>query len=59
MLRGIHLIYVFRDIALRFSHRFDIIEILSRGELPESYRYIQQFKDISETTAGIRNPAPS
>ena len=48
ILRGIHLMYVLRDIALRFSHRFDIIEILSRGELPESYRYIQQFKDIAE-----------
>ena len=49
VLRGIHLTYVLRDIGLRwFFTPLDITQVLSRGEIPESYRYIQQFKEIAE-----------
>jgi len=49
VLRGVHLTYVLRDIGLRwFFKPLDITQVLSRGEIPESYRYTQQFKEIAE-----------
>jgi len=49
VLRGIHLTYVLRDIAvLLFFKPVDITQVLSRGEIPESYQYIQQFKETAE-----------
>lgn len=49
VLRGIHLTYVLKDIGVRwFFKPLDITQVLSRGEVPESYRYIQEFKEIAE-----------
>ncbi len=49
VLRGIHLIYVLRDIGLLwFFKRLDIAQVLARGEIPESYRYILEFKEVAE-----------
>ncbi|MGH7217779.1 MAG: SGNH/GDSL hydrolase family protein [Nitrospiraceae bacterium] len=49
VLRGIHLTYVLRDIGLTwFFKPLDIAQVLSRGEIPESYRYIQQFKATAD-----------
>lgn len=49
VLRGIHLTYVLKDIGVRwFFKPLDITQVLSRGEIPESYRYIQEFKEIAE-----------
>jgi hypothetical protein len=49
VLRGIHLTYVLRDIGLLwFFKPLDIAQGLSRGEIPESYRYIQQFKETAD-----------
>jgi lysophospholipase L1-like esterase len=49
VLRGIHLTYVLRAIGeLLFSRPVDILQVLSRGEIPESYQYIQQFKETAE-----------
>lgn len=49
VLRGIHLTYVLRDIGLAwFFKPLDIAQVLSRGEIPESYRYIQQFKETAD-----------
>lgn len=48
-LRQIHLLYVLRDIGLRwFFKPLDITEVLSRGDIPESYGYVRQFKEIAE-----------
>jgi hypothetical protein len=49
VLRGVHLLYVLREIALPwFSSSQDVGALLSRGEIPESYRYIQQFKETAD-----------
>lgn len=49
VLRQIHLTYVLRDIVLRwFVTPVDIAQVFSRGEIPESYRYIQQFKETAD-----------
>jgi len=49
VLREIHLTYILRDIGLLwFFKRLDIAQVLARGEIPESYRYIQQFKETAE-----------
>lgn len=44
-LRGIRLLYVLRDIGSGWSSPPQYIDpLLSRGEIPDSYRYIRQFK---------------
>ncbi len=49
VLREIHLTYVLRDIGLLwFFKRLDIPREFSRGEIPESYRYIQRFKEMAQ-----------
>jgi hypothetical protein len=49
VLRRIHLLYVLREIALPwFSSSQDVGSLLARGEIPESYRYIQRFKETAE-----------
>jgi len=49
ILRDVHLAYVLRDLgALLFFKPVDIMQVLSRGEIPESYRYIRQFKETAE-----------
>ncbi len=49
VLRGIHLTYALKDIAvLLFFKPVDITKVLARGEIPESYQYIQQFKETAE-----------
>ena len=49
VLRGIHLTYVLRDLGLRwFFKRLDITQVLSRGEIPESYHYVRHFKEAAE-----------
>ncbi|MDE3219842.1 MAG: SGNH/GDSL hydrolase family protein [Nitrospirota bacterium] len=48
-LRGVHLLYVLRDVVLSWiSPSGDSAVSLSRGEIPESYRYIQQFRGLAE-----------
>lgn len=45
VVRGIHLTYVLRDLGLRwFFKHLDIAQMLSRGEIPETYDYVRQFK---------------
>jgi hypothetical protein len=49
VLREVHLTYVLRDIVLRwFFKPQDIVQVLSRGEIPESYHYVRQFKEVAE-----------
>jgi hypothetical protein len=49
VLRGIHLTYVLRDIGLLwFFKSQDIAQVLSHGEIPESYHYVKQFKEAAE-----------
>lgn len=49
VLRRIHLLYVLRELALPwFSSSQDVGSLLARGEIPESYRYIQRFKETAE-----------
>lgn len=49
VLRGIHLTYVLRDIGLLWLFKsLDMAQVLSRGEIPESYRYIQRFKEMAQ-----------
>jgi len=48
-LRHIHLIYVLREIGVRwFFPSPDIGELVSRGEIPETYKYVRQFKKVAE-----------
>jgi len=48
-LRGVHLMYVLRGIVLPwFSPPQYIDPHLSRGEIPDSYRYVQQFKETAD-----------
>ncbi|GJL61065.1 MAG: hypothetical protein NPIRA03_39220 [Nitrospirales bacterium] len=47
-LRGIRLLYVLRDIGSRWVSPPQYSEpLLSRGEIPDSYRYIRQFKETA------------
>ena len=49
ILRRVHLMYVLRDVALPwFSSSQSGGLILERGESPDSYRYIQQFKETAD-----------
>ena len=49
VLRGIHLTYVLRDIGLRWLFPpQSIAKVLSRGEPPETYYYVRQFKELAE-----------
>lgn len=49
LVRGIHLTYVLRDIGVRwFFKQLDIAQMLSRGEIPETYNYVRQFKTVAE-----------
>ncbi|WP_342347354.1 SGNH/GDSL hydrolase family protein [uncultured Nitrospira sp.] len=49
VLRGVHLLYVLREIALPwFSSSQDISSLLSYGEIPDSYRYVQRFKETAD-----------
>lgn len=49
VLREIHLTYVLRDIGLHwFFKPLDITQVLSRGEIPEAYDYVRQFKKVAE-----------
>jgi hypothetical protein len=48
-LRGVHLLYVLRDVVMSWiSSSGDSAVFLSSGEMPGSYRYIQQFRGIAE-----------
>ena len=49
ILRGIRLLYVLRDIGLRWLIPSQYLDpLLSRGEIPDSYRYIRQFKETAD-----------
>lgn len=49
VLRGAHLLYVLREIALPwFSSSQDVRSRFARGEIPLSYQYIQNFKETAE-----------
>ncbi|WP_447963845.1 SGNH/GDSL hydrolase family protein [Nitrospira sp. Ecomares 2.1] len=49
VLRGIRLLYVLRDIGSRWISPPQYIDpLLSHGKIPDSYRYIQQFKETAD-----------
>jgi hypothetical protein len=49
ILRRVHLMYVLREIALPwFSSSQNVGLLLSRGEIPPSYRYIQEFNETAD-----------
>lgn len=49
ILRGIHLAYVLRNIGEDlFFKPVDIMQVLSRGEIPETYQFVRQFKETAE-----------
>jgi hypothetical protein len=49
VLRGIRLLYVLRDFGLRWSSPPQYLDpLLSRGEIPDSYSYIRQFKETAD-----------
>jgi hypothetical protein len=49
VLRGVHLMHVLREIALPWlSPTQNVGSLLSRGEIPDSYRYLQRFKETAE-----------
>lgn len=49
VLRGVHLTYVLRDIRYRWLNKNkNILNKTKENNLPESYRYIKQFKEISD-----------
>ena len=49
VLRSVHLTYPLRDIGYSWFHTSrDVMESPANGELPESYMYIQQFKETAE-----------
>lgn len=49
VLRGFRLLYVLRDIGSRWSSPPQYMDpLLSHGEIPDSYRYIRQFKEIAD-----------
>ena len=49
-LRGLHLAYVLRDAGVRwfFKPAADFRQALSEGQIPESYRYLREFKSTAE-----------
>jgi hypothetical protein len=48
-LRHIHLIYVLREIGVRWLFPSpDIGQMISRGETPETYEYLRQFRKVAE-----------
>jgi hypothetical protein len=49
VLREVHLTYVLRDIVLRWFFTLpNSAEIGPRGEVPETYEYVRQFKKVAE-----------
>lgn len=49
MLRNIHLAYVLRNLGEDlFFKPVDIMQVLSRGTIPETYRFVRQFKETAE-----------
>jgi hypothetical protein len=49
VLRNVHLTYLLRNLGYSwFNERRDAIEGPANGELPESYIYVQQFKETAE-----------
>jgi lysophospholipase L1-like esterase len=54
ILRKMHLVYLVRELGSRwFDRKPSVRERLINGEIPESYKYIVQFKEIAEDY-GIR-----
>ncbi len=48
VVRGIHLTYVLRDIGVRWFFRpSDIAQLLSRGEIPETFDHVRRFRTIA------------
>ncbi|HEX7765616.1 MAG TPA: SGNH/GDSL hydrolase family protein [Nitrospira sp.] len=48
-LRHIHLIYILREIGVRwFFPSPNVGQMISRGENPETYEYVRQFKKVAE-----------
>lgn len=48
-LRHIHLIYVLREIGVRwFFPSPNVDQMISQGEIPETYEYVRQFKKMAE-----------
>jgi hypothetical protein len=49
MLRPIHLAYVLRNLGEDlFFKPVDIMQVLLRGEIPETYQFVRQFKETAE-----------
>jgi len=49
VLRNIHLAYVLRNLGEAFFFKpVNVMQVLSRGEIPESYRFVRQFKETAE-----------
>lgn len=49
VLRNIHLAYVLRNLGEGlFSRPVNVMQVLSRGEIPESYQFVRQFKETAE-----------
>ncbi|BCA55531.1 hypothetical protein W02_26710 [Nitrospira sp. KM1] len=49
VIRNAHLLYVLRAFAVPlFIKPVDIMQVMSRGEIPESYHYIKHFKETAE-----------
>ena len=49
VLRNIHLAYVLRNLGEGlFFKPVNVMQVLSRGEIPESYRFVRQFKETAE-----------
>ena len=49
VLRNIHLAYVLRNLGESlFFKPVNVMQVLSRGEIPESYRFVRQFKETAE-----------
>jgi lysophospholipase L1-like esterase len=49
ILRTIHLMYVLREIGSRWLvSPIKVAPLLTRGKIPESYRYLQQFQETAE-----------
>jgi len=48
VIRGIHLIYVLRDMGAHWLFRpSDIADVLSRGEIPETFDHVRRFRTIA------------
>lgn len=49
VLRSVHLLYIIREIAIRWIlPSQNIVPLLLHSEIPDSYRYIRQFKEIAD-----------